>query len=386
MDGAPVGKELGRYSFQRYVQGEGTRAGGLEGDGEAGKTEDDGRGIPDADGGSIMMVVATDAPLSSRNLERLARRALMGLARTGSSGGNGSGDYVLAFSTAPGVRRTSSRGPREILDLPNDDMAGLFQAAIETTEEAIYNSLLKATDVTGRDGRMVRALPLDEVLDVLRRFGVVGGCGTARSLFASWGAAAGGLLTPGVSPPNIVYGRHPTRFQDVQPIGLPIRLPVIDVGDVCLDEKLRTHDTGAGRHKRHLAPQMSVGFHNGILLGVNAPAGPWGFRITAVRKASRVPVVTQGNHVLQCTVGDYGSDLQSVTGASLGQLIRHPHVDFKDGTPLNLIAGHLRIGGVRLNVQRMGVLRDTVFEKDGHAPGSCRLRSPQGRGMGSVVR
>ena len=175
MDGAPVGKELGRYSFQRYVEGVGTRAGGLEGDGEAGKTEDDGRGIPDADGGSIMMVVATDAPLSSRNLERLAGRALMGLARTGSSGGNGSGDYVLAFSTAQEVRRTSSRGPREILDLPNDDMAGLFQAAIETTEEAIYNSLLKATDVTGRDGRTVRALPLDDVLEVLRRFGVIGG-------------------------------------------------------------------------------------------------------------------------------------------------------------------------------------------------------------------
>ena len=175
MDGAPVGKELGRYSFQRYVEGVGTRAGGLEGDGEAGRLEDDGRGIPDADGGSIMMVVATDAPLSSRNLERLAGRALMGLARTGSSGGNGSGDYVLAFSTAQEVRRTSSRGPREILDLPNDDMAGLFQAAIETTEEAIYNSLLKATDVTGRDGRTVRALPLDDVLEVLRRFGVIGG-------------------------------------------------------------------------------------------------------------------------------------------------------------------------------------------------------------------
>jgi len=173
MDGAPVGRELGRYSFQRFVEGEGTRSGGLERAGEGGRPEDDGRGIPDADGGSIMMVVATDAPLSSRNLERLARRALMGLARTGSSGGNGSGDYVLAFSTAPDVRRTSSRGPREILDLPNDDMAGLFQAAIETTEEAIYNSLLKATDVTGRGGRTVRALPLDDVVEVLRRFGII---------------------------------------------------------------------------------------------------------------------------------------------------------------------------------------------------------------------
>ena len=120
-----------------------------------------------------MMVVATDAPLSSRNLERLARRALMGLARTGSSGGNGSGDYVLAFSTAEEVRRGPSSGPREIPDLPNDDMAGLFQAAIEGTEEAIYNSLLRATDVTGRDGQTAQAIPLPELTEVLRRFGVI---------------------------------------------------------------------------------------------------------------------------------------------------------------------------------------------------------------------
>ena len=178
MGGAPIGKELGSYAFQRYVEARGSTGTGeraLEGGQKVGELEDDGRGIPDADGGSIMIVVATDAPLSSRNLERLARRALMGLARTGSSGGNGSGDYVLAFSTAQEVRRTPSRGPREILDLPNDAMAGLFQAAIETTEEAIYNSLLKATDVTGRDGRTVRAIPLDDVVEVLRRFGVIKG-------------------------------------------------------------------------------------------------------------------------------------------------------------------------------------------------------------------
>jgi D-aminopeptidase len=99
----------------------------------------------------------------------------MGLARTGSSGGNGSGDYVLAFSTAKELRRASSRGPREILDLPNDAMAGLFQAAIETTEEAVYNSLLKATDVTGRGGRTARAIPIEEVVKVLRKFGVIEG-------------------------------------------------------------------------------------------------------------------------------------------------------------------------------------------------------------------
>jgi D-aminopeptidase len=174
MGGAPVGKELGRFSFQRFVDGgeDPNPPVGARPD-PASQAVDDGRGIPDADGGSIMMVVATDAPLTARNLERVARRALMGLARTGSSGSNGSGDYVLAFSTSPEVRRRSSRGPRQIADVPNDDMPGLFQATIEATEEAIYNSLLKATDVTGRDGRTARAIPLDELREVLRRYGVI---------------------------------------------------------------------------------------------------------------------------------------------------------------------------------------------------------------------
>lgn len=157
MGGAPVGQELGRYSFQRYVE----------------RGAEDGAGIPDADGGSIMMVVATDAPLDSRNLERLARRALMGLARTGSSGSNGSGDYVLAFSTAEEVRRGPGRGPRHISDLPNDEMPGLFQAAIEATEEAIYNSLLKATSVSGYRGRNADALPIEETVEILRKHGVI---------------------------------------------------------------------------------------------------------------------------------------------------------------------------------------------------------------------
>jgi D-aminopeptidase len=120
-----------------------------------------------------MMVVATDAPLSDRNLERVARRALMGLARTGSAGGNGSGDYVLAFSAAEAVRRESTSGPRGVLDLPNGEMNGLFQATIEATEEAIYNSLLKATDVTGRGGRTARALPIEETVAILERYGVI---------------------------------------------------------------------------------------------------------------------------------------------------------------------------------------------------------------------
>jgi len=176
MGGAPVGLELGQYAFQRYVGEESPTPAveeEAEGRDDVGRAHDDGRGIPDAEGGSIMMVVATDAPLTSRNLERLARRVLMGLARTGSSGGNGSGDYVLAFSTASEVRRSPTRGPREILDLPNDAMAGLFQAAIESTEEAIYNSLLKATDVTGRGGRTARAIPVEEVVEILRKYQII---------------------------------------------------------------------------------------------------------------------------------------------------------------------------------------------------------------------
>jgi D-aminopeptidase len=178
MGGAPVGRELGQYAFQRIVEGGATAS--VDAPGITSSTrespappEDDGSGIPDAHGGSIMMVVATDAPLDSRNLERLARRALMGLARTGSSGGNGSGDYVLAFSSAESVRRAPTRDARQILDLPNDAMAGLFQATIEATEEAIYNSLLKATTVSGRGGRTAEALPIPETTEILRKYGVI---------------------------------------------------------------------------------------------------------------------------------------------------------------------------------------------------------------------
>jgi D-aminopeptidase len=119
-----------------------------------------------------MIVVATDAPLSDRNLERLASRAIMGLARTGSFAGNGSGDYVIAFSTHPSVRREPGEAAPAPREVGNDDMSALFQAVVESTEEAIYNSLLKATDVTGM-GRTADALPIDETLEVLRRYGVV---------------------------------------------------------------------------------------------------------------------------------------------------------------------------------------------------------------------
>lgn len=152
--GAPVGKELGQYAFKNDVDRE-------RGD------------------GSIMMVVATDAPLSDRNLERVAARAIMGLARTGSSASNGSGDYVLAFSTATGVRRALETGApngrpsltRTTEELTNDAMSGLFQGVVEATEEAIYNSLFAATTVSS-NGRTIEALPVDKVKAILRKYGI----------------------------------------------------------------------------------------------------------------------------------------------------------------------------------------------------------------------
>ena len=147
--GAPVGVELGRYSFSDAVD----------------PASNDGAG-------SIMIVVATDAPLSDRNLERLAARAVLGLARTGSFAGNGSGDYVIAFSTASGVRRPTTSGVRAYDDLPNPEMSPLFQATVEATEEAIYNSVLRAETVTS-NGRTVEAIPIEETEEILRRYGVL---------------------------------------------------------------------------------------------------------------------------------------------------------------------------------------------------------------------
>lgn len=123
--------------------------------------------------GSIMMIVATDAPLSDRNLTRLARRALAGLARTGASMSNGSGDYVIAFSTSEDVRRTPARRDRvaSLPDLPNARVSPLFQAAIEATEEAIYNSLFMATTVTGYRGHTAEALPVDRCLELVHAGG-----------------------------------------------------------------------------------------------------------------------------------------------------------------------------------------------------------------------
>lgn len=149
IDGVPVAKELEQYYLKNAVS--------------KGSAEPD----PSADG-SIIIVIATDAPLDHRQLRRLAERSMAGLARTGSSMSNGSGDYAIAFSTAN--RIVASQPMRDIKVLGNDAMSPLFQAVIEATEEAILNSLLRATTVTS-NGRTVEALPIEKVREALRKYG-----------------------------------------------------------------------------------------------------------------------------------------------------------------------------------------------------------------------
>ena len=143
INGAPVGRELSKSDV-------------LE---EALETSD----------GSCMIVVATDAPLESRNLKRLASRAMFGLARTGSFCSNGSGDYVIAFSTA-GLDQAASP---EVKELGNSAMSPLFMAVVEATEEAVYNSLFQATTTKGFNGRTVEALPLEKVAEICRKYKVL---------------------------------------------------------------------------------------------------------------------------------------------------------------------------------------------------------------------
>jgi D-aminopeptidase len=132
-------------------------------------TNNEPRTDADADG-SCMIVVATDAPLDARDLERLAARAIFALARTGSTYSNGSGDFGIAFSTHPALRITATDGPQPRTVLPTDGVSGLFEAVLDATEEAIYNSLLRATDTTG-SGRTVRAFPIEPLAALLRKYG-----------------------------------------------------------------------------------------------------------------------------------------------------------------------------------------------------------------------
>jgi len=146
IDGVPVGKELGKFSFSDEL-------------------------FNNVDG-SCMIVVATDAPLDHRNLMRLAKRAILGMGKAGGIESNGSGDYVIAFSTADSLRVPYSV-KQEIMDNPvlqNDAMSPLFMATIEATEEAIINSLFAAKTMTGRDGHKVESLPLDKVIPILKKY------------------------------------------------------------------------------------------------------------------------------------------------------------------------------------------------------------------------
>jgi D-aminopeptidase len=162
IDGAPIGFELGRYYLKNALA-----------DSRRTKNAPAYAGGSDMADGSIIIVIATDAPLDWRQLHRLAERSMSGLARTGSSMTNGSGDYAIAFSTATENRVRASESKRAIQVLGNDAMSPLFQAVIEATEEAIYNSLFRATTVTGKENRTVEALPLQQTLNILRKYGKI---------------------------------------------------------------------------------------------------------------------------------------------------------------------------------------------------------------------
>lgn len=162
MDGVPIGKLLGKHYLAEHIAT-------IGGD-KAGATVRPG---PQADAdGSVVVVLATDAPLSDRNLHRLARRAMAGIARTGAAFSDGSGDYAIAFSTHPQVVRTRTQrsGTTQIADWPNDRMSPLFVAAADATEEAVLNALTMATTIESRIGgksAAARALPVDRVLELI---------------------------------------------------------------------------------------------------------------------------------------------------------------------------------------------------------------------------
>lgn len=146
INGVPIAKELNKYPYRDKI-------------------------LNDADG-SCMIVVMTDAPLNARNLERLAKRAILGLAKTGGIASNGSGDYVIAVSTAKEnlIPYQSDSMFNEKKEVRNDDMSPLFLATIESTEEAILNSLFAAKTLTGRDGHTIESLPIEKVLELMRKY------------------------------------------------------------------------------------------------------------------------------------------------------------------------------------------------------------------------
>jgi D-aminopeptidase len=154
MAGAPVGEELGQYYLRK----------------ELGEAET----VKDKADGSCMMIIATDAPMDARNLKRLAARAWLGMARAGSSASTGSGDYAIAFSTAPQLRihMLDKSLTQHVEVLSNDATSPLFLAVIEATEEAIYNSMLRATTMHS-NGHTIEALPIDQTVEILRKYRVL---------------------------------------------------------------------------------------------------------------------------------------------------------------------------------------------------------------------
>ncbi len=169
INGAPVGEELGNHYLATRQTAPSDQTGVLA----KGLTEEDGYDF-DVDG-SIMIVVTTDAPITSRNLERLAKRAFLGIAKVGGFASNGSGDYVIAFSTHPDLRISlDDDSPKQSnLELRNAEMTPLFLAAVEATEEAILNSLFMAETMEGTDGRVMESLPVDDVMEILRKYNAV---------------------------------------------------------------------------------------------------------------------------------------------------------------------------------------------------------------------
>ena len=188
--GVEIGQMMGKYSFRKETSEDAVRTStvcdtcpsgmlaksdDIRSDTGCNAGTEPGRGVmdlrddfrQDADG-SCMIIVATDAPVDARNLQRMAERAFMGLAQTGGIAANGSGDYVIAFSNCPGNLVDESVKPYTPTLLHNDEMSGLFQATIEATAEAIWNSLFMAETLTGKDGRTVPALDAAWAAKVIR--------------------------------------------------------------------------------------------------------------------------------------------------------------------------------------------------------------------------
>ena len=189
VNGAPVGRELGRYAFSGdFPYGPGSRWQPCESHPPGGERPGVKRLSADAQdlGGSVIVVLATDAPLDHRQLERLARRAGPGLARTGFFSSNGSGDFFVAFSTAWRIPHCAQM-TQDLEVLSNDAMSVLFLAAVEATEEAVLNSMLRATTVVGRDGHVADAIDIDDLVGVLRKYNAL----NWHTQLRPWGSQGG---------------------------------------------------------------------------------------------------------------------------------------------------------------------------------------------------